>query len=129
MRPEARGAYNVAAEPVIDPPLLARLAGAPLVPLPAALARAGAAATWRLRLQPSPPGWVDLALGTPLLDTTRIREELGWQPARQADEALLEVLAGMRRRAGEGTAPLAPGTSGPLRIRELQSGVGARDVR
>jgi UDP-glucose 4-epimerase len=60
------------------------------------------------------------------MDTTRARTELGWEPRRGADDALRELLAGMRERAGLDTPPLAPETSGPLRVRELLTGVGRR---
>src|SRR3954469_7559163 len=56
VRDDARGAYNVAAEPVLDPPELARLLGARTVRVPAAALRFGAAAAWRLRLTPTPEG-------------------------------------------------------------------------
>ena len=124
----ARGAYNVAAEPVLDPPELARLLHARLVPAPAALLRTGALVSWKLRLQPSPPGWVDMALGVPLMDTTRAEKELGWRPRFSAGEALLELIAGMRDSAGADTPPLAPGTGGPFRARELLTGVGGRSM-
>src|SRR3954471_9884072 len=61
--PEARGAYNVAADPVLDPERLAELLGARPVSMPAAALRRAADLTWRMRLQPSPVGWVDMALG------------------------------------------------------------------
>jgi UDP-glucose 4-epimerase len=125
--PDARGAFNVAAEPELDPPRLARLLEARLVPVPEGLARAATALTWRLRLQPTPPGWLDLALNVPLLDVGRATRELGWSPRHRADEALLELLAGMRERAGAPTPPLDPATSGPGRVRELAGGVGARE--
>ena len=121
---DARGAYNVAAEPVLDPDELARLLGARKVRVPAAVLRAGADLTWKLRLQPTPKGWVDMGLGTPIMDTSRIRNELGWQETRTSGEALLDLLAGMRDRSGADTPPLAPGTSGPLRVRELLTGIG-----
>ena len=106
---DARGAFNLAAEPVLDPPRLARLLDARLVAMSPRTARAAAAVTWRLRLQPTPPGWLDLALGVPLLDSARARRELGWEPRRTAEEALLELLAGIRDGAGMDTPPLAPG--------------------
>jgi nucleoside-diphosphate-sugar epimerase len=121
---DARGAFNVAAEPVLDPPALGRLLGARPVPVPEAVLRAGAALTWRLRLQPTPPGWVDLALGVPLMDTTRARSELGWAPSVDAGDALLELLEGLRRRDGMDTPPLDPGAGGPGRSREVATGVG-----
>jgi nucleoside-diphosphate-sugar epimerase len=121
---DARGAFNVAAEPVLDPAELARILGARRVPVPPRLARAATALSWRLHLQPTPPGWVDLALNVPLLDVTRARTELGWQPRRGADEALLELLTGMRESAGAPTPPLDPAGG---RLRELAGGVGSRE--
>jgi nucleoside-diphosphate-sugar epimerase len=123
---DVRGAFNIAAEPALDPPELGRLLGARPVPVPAPLLRAAVDVTWKLRLQPTPPGWLDLALGVPLMDVTRARVELGWSPTRGAGEALLELLDAMRRREGAPTPPLASGTGGPLRLRELLSGIGAR---
>ena len=123
----ARGAYNVAAEPVLDPAELARVLGARRLPLPAGVLRGLVAATWRARLQPTPPGWLDLALGVPIMDSTRAREELGWTPRHTAAEALLELMGGMRDSAGLDTPPLAPSTSGPLRIRELLTGIGRKN--
>lgn len=122
----ARGAFNVAADPVLDPHELGRLLGARPVSIPAKALRAGADVSWRLRLQPTPPGWLDLALETPLMDTTRAREELGWSPRHSSGDALLELLEGIRRSDGEPTPPLAPRSGGPLRVRELLTGVGKK---
>jgi UDP-glucose 4-epimerase len=107
-----RGAFNVAADPVLDPSTLAYALNAKHVPVPAALVRAAAAATFRLHLQPSEPGWVDLALQTPLMATDRIRA-LGWSPRHTATDALRELLEGIRDRAGTRTAPLHPAGAGP----------------
>jgi UDP-glucose 4-epimerase len=125
--PSASGAYNVAAEPVLGPAELGRLLGARPVKVPVKALRAAADVTWRAHLQPTPPGWLDMGLGVPVMDTRRAREELGWTPKRDAGEALLELLAGMRDRAGADTPPLDPGAGGPLRVRELLTGVGRRD--
>jgi UDP-glucose 4-epimerase len=123
---DARGSFNVAAEPVLDPPELARLLGARLVPVPARLVRLAADLAWRLHLQPSPPGWVDLGLGVPIMNVSRARGELGWAPRRSASEAFCELLEGMREGAGAPTPPLDPKTSGPARVREFLTGVGRR---
>ncbi len=123
---EVRGAFNIAADPVLDPAELSRLLGARRVRVPARALRALASATWRLRLQPTPPGWLDLALGTPLMNTTRAREELGWHPRHTSGQALLELLDGLSKSEGEPTPPLAPGTGGPLRVREFLTGVGKK---
>ncbi|HEX4718690.1 MAG TPA: NAD-dependent epimerase/dehydratase family protein [Thermoleophilaceae bacterium] len=124
---DARGAYNVAAEPVLDPDRLAELLHARKLPVPAAVLRGAAAVTWRLRLQPSPEGWVDMALGAPVMDTSRIRRELGWAPRKTSGEALLELLRGMRNGDGTDTPPLTGDGSGPLRIREFLTGIGGRN--
>jgi UDP-glucose 4-epimerase len=123
---DSRGAFNVAAEPVLDPPQLAELLGARRVKMPASLVRGAAAATWRLRLQPTPPGWVDMALAVPIMDTGRARDELGWVPARTSKEALMDLLEGIRTSQGFPTPPLETGAGGPLRVRELATGVGGR---
>jgi hypothetical protein len=94
------------------------------VRVPVRVLRAAAALTWRARLQPTPEGWLDMGLAVPVMDTTRARTELGWTPRRGAGEALLELLDGMRRRDGWPTPPLDPGAGGPLRVRELLTGVG-----
>jgi nucleoside-diphosphate-sugar epimerase len=126
VEPSARGAYNIAAEPVLDVPELCRLLHARPLRMHAGLVRALTTATWRLRLQPTPPGWLDMGLLTPIMDVTRARTELGWEPRRSAGDALLELMAGMREGAGLPTPPLDPATSGPLRTRELAAGVGRR---
>ncbi|MEA2180319.1 MAG: UDP-glucose 4-epimerase, partial [Solirubrobacteraceae bacterium] len=123
---DARGAFNVAADPVIDPAVLADLLGAHRVPVQGRVLRAAAHVTWRLHLQPSPPGWIDLALGVPIMDVTRARTELGWQAAHSSTEALQELLDGIRDGADFPTPPLAGSSGGPLRARELLTGLGTR---
>jgi hypothetical protein len=86
--------------------------------------RTAADVTWRLRLQPTPAGWVDMALGVPVMDTTRARTELGWEPRTGAGDALLELLDGLRESAGAPTPPLDPKAGGRLRREEFLSGVG-----
>jgi nucleoside-diphosphate-sugar epimerase len=68
--------------------------------------RHGVQAAWRLRLTPTDRGWVDLALGLPLMDTTRARTELGWVPHHSSIAALDDLLEGMREGMGMPTAPL-----------------------
>jgi UDP-glucose 4-epimerase len=123
---EVRGAFNVAAEPVLDPSQLASALGARRLRVPGRALRAAASVSWRLRLQPSEPGWVDMALNVPIMDCTRAHEELGWRPRHTSVEALRELLEGIRVGAGIDTPPLAPRTGGPMRIRELLTGVGSR---
>jgi nucleoside-diphosphate-sugar epimerase len=126
---DVHGAFNVAADPVLDPDRLGDLLGARKMPVHPGVARALAGLSWRLHLQPTEPGWLDLGLGVPIMDTTRARTELGWDPAHTAGDALLDLLEGLREQAGLDTPPLARETSGPLRIRELKTGVGRTSHR
>jgi UDP-glucose 4-epimerase len=122
---DARGAYNIAADPVLDPNELGRILDARPVGLPKAVLRGAAALSWRAYLQPTPPGWVDMGLNVPLLDSTRARRQLGWEPKRDAAQALLELLDGMRTGAGFDTPPLDRHAGGRLRVNEWPPG-GAR---
>jgi UDP-glucose 4-epimerase len=106
---DVRGAVNVAADPVLDGRRVARAVHARVVPVPAAAARALMCGTWRARLQPTPPSWLDMGLGVPVMDTGRARTDLGWTPRRTSLEALLELLEGVSRSEGAGTPPLTPG--------------------
>lgn len=122
------GAFNLAAEPVLDAPALGRLFRARPVELDPRLLRALVSLSWKLRLQPTSPGWLDMGLRVPTIDTTRTRSELRWTPKFDCEDAILELLQGMREGAGLATPPLDPAASGPLRRRELRAGVGARSM-
>lgn len=123
---DTRGAFNLAADPPIGPAELAQILRARRLKVPGRLLRGAAALTFSLRLQPSEPGWVDMAFAVPLLDSTRARNELGWQPQRTATDAIAELIEAMRLGSDDRTPPLAEATGGPARIREFLTGVGGR---
>jgi nucleoside-diphosphate-sugar epimerase len=123
---DARGAFNIAGDPILDGEELGRLLDARPIPVPAAVLRGGAAAAFHLRITPTPPGWVDMALDVPLMDTSRAQDVLGWSPRRSAGDALLELLDGMRNGSGLPTPTLEPGAGVGARAREVLSGVGSR---
>jgi nucleoside-diphosphate-sugar epimerase len=123
---DVRGAFNIAADPVIGPEELADALGARAMPIRGFVLRYLTELTWRLRLQPTPPGWLDMALQVPLMDTRRARDELGWNPRHSSIDALLELLEGIRRGTGMPTPLLEPEASGPARSREIKTGVGTR---
>jgi nucleoside-diphosphate-sugar epimerase len=118
------GAFNIAADPVVDPRSLGDLLGARPLKLPLAPIRAAVAAAWNLHLVPASPTLVDLALSLPIMDTTRAREELEWQPTRTALEAIGEFLEGLREGGGMDTPPLDPHAGGRFRKKEIATGVG-----
>ncbi|WP_199430094.1 NAD-dependent epimerase/dehydratase family protein [Qaidamihabitans albus] len=120
-----RGAFNVAAEPVVDASLFAELLHARTVRMPAWPARAALSAAWRLHALPASPGLFDAVLRLPLMDTTRAKTDLAWTPRYTASEAVAEFLTGLREEAGMPTPPLAKPSRGD-RLRELSKGVGSR---
>ena len=124
---QVSGAFNIAADPVLDLDVLSQTLQARTFELPTRLVRGAAWAGWKLRLQPTSPGWLDMGMATPIMDIARARTELGWQAQVTAEQAVLELLEGLRRQAELDTPPLSRSTSGPFRWRELRSGVGAHD--
>ncbi|MFE7504113.1 NAD-dependent epimerase/dehydratase family protein [Promicromonospora sp. NPDC057488] len=115
----ARGAFNVAADDVLAGADLARIVDhGRVVEVPPALARGAVAAAWAGHVVRADPGWVDLALSVPVLDSTRIRSELGWAPRRTGADAVEDLLAGMSagRGAGQGTIPVPVRDGGAPRI-------------
>jgi nucleoside-diphosphate-sugar epimerase len=105
---DVRGPFNIASDPVVDPATLATALEARKLPVPAGVLRAAVAVGWRARLVPIEAGWIDMALRTPVMDTTRARTELGWQPEVTAMDALRELFDGLAAHAGGETPPLAP---------------------
>lgn len=121
-----RGAFNVAADPVLDARTLGELLGARPVKLPLWPIRAAVVAAWKLHLVPASPTLLDLALSLPIMDVTRAHSELGWNPSRTSCDAVREFLDGLREGGGMATPPLEPSAGGRLRENELATGVGQR---
>jgi UDP-glucose 4-epimerase len=123
---DVRGAFNIAADPVLDPDELGRILGARPVPVPPRVLRTAATLAFRAHLIPASAGWVDMAFGVPVMDTTRARTELGWEPRKTSGEALLELLDGLNSGAGGPTPPLDADAGGRFRRKEVTTGVGTR---
>ncbi len=122
---DVQGAFNIAADPVVDASLLADIFGARTVALPRWPVRAAVWLAWQLHLVPASPYLLDAFLRLPIMDTSRARTELGWSPRRSAREALEEFLGGLRDGAGMSTPPLTPRMPGG-RGHEIRTGVGVR---
>jgi UDP-glucose 4-epimerase len=102
------GAFNAAADPVLTPNDLAQAIGAKrAVPLPVAALRGLAWATWRAHLQPTDPGWIDLAANSPVMSTARLRQ-LGWTPSRSSQQALTDLVTGISTATGTDSPPMRP---------------------
>lgn len=122
---DVQGAFNIAADPVVDASLLADIFGARTVALPRWPVRAAVWLAWQLHLVPASPYLLDAFLRLPIMDTSRARTELGWLPRRSAREALEEFLGGLRDGAGMSTPPLTRRVPGG-RGHEIRTGVGVR---
>ncbi|MGW0389995.1 NAD-dependent epimerase/dehydratase family protein [Streptomyces sp. NPDC003042] len=103
------GAFNLAADPPLGAAALAGIFDARRLRVPVGAVRTALSAAWRLRLVPASPDLFDAVLRLPLLDCTRAREELEWEPRRTSVEAFEEFLEGLREGAGMRTPPLAAG--------------------
>jgi UDP-glucose 4-epimerase len=119
------GAFNIAAEPPLSSEEMAERIGVRSFPVPYRVVRRLADLGWRMRLQPTPPGWLDMAQNVPLISSDRARAELGWEPRHSGVEALEELLDGLRKGQGASTPPLEADSAG-ARIDDLKTGVGAR---
>jgi nucleoside-diphosphate-sugar epimerase len=101
------GAFNLAAGPVIDAAVLGGHLDRPTVQVPPRAARLLHAGGFHARLVTSEPGWLDLAMASPLISSDRAHEALGWRPSRSALDALDDLADGMRHHAAGPTAALS----------------------
>jgi UDP-glucose 4-epimerase len=108
----AAGPFNLAAEPLLDAAAIARALGVRRIPIPAAVLRAALSVAFTAHLVPTEPGWLDLGIGAPALDTTRARHELDWAPEHRGDDVLAQFVAALGRGAGS-TGPLLHPAGGP----------------
>lgn len=104
---QVRGAFNLAGPGVVRGPDVAALVSrARLREVPPAAARAALWSAWHARVAPVGPGWLDMGMSAPLLDTGRAERELAWRPARSGVEAVHEAVRGMASGAGTASPPL-----------------------
>jgi len=102
-------AFNVAADELLLPADLARvLDHGRYFEIPPALIRPFLHYAWRFRLFASDAGWLDMAMGVPVMDGARVRRVLGWQPRHDAASTLRDLLEGMVELRGRPTAPMRP---------------------
>jgi nucleoside-diphosphate-sugar epimerase len=99
------GPFNLAAEPLMDADALARALGTVRVPVPAFVLRTAVSAAFTAHVIPTEPGWLDMGIGLPALNTERARKLLDWTPVHPGDEVLAEFVAALGRGEG-GPGPL-----------------------
>ncbi|HST64897.1 MAG TPA: NAD-dependent epimerase/dehydratase family protein [Mycobacteriales bacterium] len=106
----AEGALNVATGPLLTRELVADLLHAKAFDVPPRVPRALVTGTWKLHLQPTDAGWLDMALNAPIMDTGRAGS-LGWVPEHRTEQVLADFLAALAAGRGTGSPALAPRTS------------------
>jgi nucleoside-diphosphate-sugar epimerase len=108
----APGEFNLAAEPLLDASGIARTLGVRRVPVPAVALRTALSAAFAAHLVPTEPGWLDIGVKAPALDTTRARRLLDWAPFHRGDEVLEQFVAALGLGRG-GASPLLRPAGGP----------------
>jgi nucleoside-diphosphate-sugar epimerase len=108
LRSDRTGAFNIAAEPVLDGRLIAAEFGGLAAPLPLPLLRLLARTAGRSRLVPAGESWLELSAAVPLLDCSRAERELGWRARHDARDALRDLLAGIAAGSGADSPPMRP---------------------
>ncbi len=88
------GAYNIAGDGVVSAVDVARELGFLPLPLPAGPAHAAARALSRLPFLPTVAEWVEAMSHPAVMDTSRAKRDLGWQPRYTGLEALQDTLRG-----------------------------------
>ena len=92
------GVYNIAGDGVVTAVDLAREAGLRAIAVPQAPVQAAARLLATLPFAPPALGWAEAMASPVIMDTSKARRELGWNPRWTAREALRETLAGWRAR-------------------------------
>jgi nucleoside-diphosphate-sugar epimerase len=88
------GAYNIAGDGIVTAADVAREFGAVPLPVPTAPAQLAARAVSRLPFLTPAGEWVEAATRPVIMDTTKARRDLGWQPRYTGLEALRATVKG-----------------------------------
>jgi UDP-glucose 4-epimerase len=92
----------------MDGDAIAKALGTVRIPTPAFVLRAGLAAAFHAHLVPTEPGWLDIGVQAPALDSSRARKLLDWAPFHRGDEVLAQFVAALGRGDGAPGPLLAP---------------------
>lgn len=110
----ATGAFNIAADEVLSARDLAdEVDHGRMREIDPRVVRRAVALGWKTRAVAADPGWVDMAMNVPVMDTSRAQRELGWRPRLGAREALRELLNGIADGTGYAGPKLRPRGSWP----------------
>ncbi|HET6337456.1 MAG TPA: NAD-dependent epimerase/dehydratase family protein [Polyangiales bacterium] len=93
------GTFNIASSGVLPLSTVIRLSGGLSFPLPYAALRRVSTLLWSFHLSEAPPAFVALLRHLCVVDTTRARQYLGFQPDFSTRDAVLDFEAARRARA------------------------------
>lgn len=93
--PAPPGAYNIAGDGLITVSEVAKAFGGRPVRVPAAAASAASEAISRLPFIPSALEWLHAARTSVVMDTTKAKTQLGWQPTYSSAETLAALAAAL----------------------------------
>lgn len=103
------GAFNICADDVLGGKELANIVDhGRFLELPVPMVRATLAAGHRAGLVAADPGWLDMGMNAPVMDSSRAKAELDWQPRHSAADTVRELLDGMIAGDGAKSVPLRP---------------------
>lgn len=93
------GAYNLAADGTVEFGDVAAALGARTVPVPRQAAVLASGVVARLPWVPAMAEWIHVARVPVLMDTSRAKDRLGWQPQHTSAETLAEMATAVVRRS------------------------------
>ncbi|MDD4868544.1 MAG: epimerase, partial [Mycobacterium sp.] len=93
--PAPPGAYNIAGDGLVTVADVARALGGRPVRVPAAAAAAAAATIARVPFIPAKLEWLHATRTSVVMDTTKSKTALGWQPLHSAAETLAALASAM----------------------------------
>jgi UDP-glucose 4-epimerase len=96
LQTRATGSFNLAAD-ILDAHALAGLIGGRPLTVSPRLVRGIVTALHAIHAVAVTPGWYDVAMNSPTMDTACAREELGWRPTRSSTESAMELIDGLAR--------------------------------
>src|SRR5690606_41378918 len=97
----ATGAFNAAAEPLLTGERLAAILDhGRVVEIPASVVRPVVSLAWQAHALASDAGWLDMGMNVPVMDASRARRALGWEPRSGAEAGRRGSAAG--RAGGRG---------------------------
>ena len=91
--PAPPGAYNIAGDGLVTVSDVAKAFGGRPVRVPASAASAASAALSRLPFVPSALEWLHVSRTSVVMDTTKAKKDLGWQPTYTSAETLAALAA------------------------------------